>query len=57
MGIGSEGYVAVKFGRKFKGCELKESYFEAATRNLRIAEQIAKSPSLFDFVESEETEA
>jgi DNA modification methylase len=56
MGIGSEGYVAVKFGRKFKGCELKEPYFDVAVKNLRIAEQISKSPSLFDLLD-EETEA
>ena len=38
MGIGSEGYQAVKLGRLFIGCELKESYFRLAIRNLRTAE-------------------
>lgn len=33
-GIGSEGYVALKMGRKFEGAELKKSYFEIAKRNL-----------------------
>lgn len=34
MGIGSEGYEALKAGRRFVGCELKRSYFEQARRNL-----------------------
>jgi len=33
-GIGSEGYVAVKEGRKAVGIELKESYFRTAIRNM-----------------------
>lgn len=37
MGIGSEGYCALKAGRKFIGCELKESYFRQAVVNLRGA--------------------
>lgn len=37
-GIGSEGYVAVKLGRKFLGIELKESYWKVAQENLRSAE-------------------
>ena len=37
MGIGSEGYVALKMGRKFKGFELKKSYYELAKRNLETA--------------------
>jgi DNA modification methylase len=40
MGIGSEGYVAVKFGRKFVGIELKESYWALAVKNLRDVESI-----------------
>lgn len=36
-GIGSEGYVAVKEGRRFTGVELKESYYKAAVRNLERA--------------------
>jgi DNA modification methylase len=38
-GIGSEGYEAIKLGRKFVGIELKESYYRTAIRNLQRAEQ------------------
>lgn len=34
-GIGSEGYVALKMGRRFIGTELKASYFTQAVANLR----------------------
>lgn len=34
-GIGSEGYVAIKNGRKFVGNELKDSYFKTMVGNLR----------------------
>lgn len=33
-GIGSEGFVSVKMGRRFVGSELKPSYYEQACRNL-----------------------
>lgn len=33
-GIGSEGFQALKMNRRFKGIELKESYFEQAVKNL-----------------------
>jgi DNA modification methylase len=46
-GIGSEGYVAVKWRRKFIGCELKPSYWTTAVRNLQLAEMQAATPSLF----------
>lgn len=36
-GIGSEGYEAVRLGRRFIGIELKESYFNTATKNLEKA--------------------
>jgi DNA modification methylase/superfamily II DNA or RNA helicase len=39
LGIGSEGYVAVKNGRKAIGIELKDSYFDVAVRNIRNAVQ------------------
>lgn len=45
-GIGSEGYQAIKYGRKFIGTELKGSYFEQAARNLEMAE--AEKGGLFD---------
>jgi len=43
MGIGSEGYVSIKEGRRFVGVELKPSYFELACRNLKQAEHDGKS--------------
>jgi DNA modification methylase len=39
MGIASEGFTAVRLGRKFIGFELKESYFNQATKNLAMAEK------------------
>jgi hypothetical protein len=36
-GIGSEGYQALKMGRKFVGVELKTSYYNVAVRNLKKA--------------------
>ncbi|CAB4184643.1 HELICc domain containing protein [uncultured Caudovirales phage] len=49
-GIGSEGYQAIKQGRKFLGIELKPSYFDIAARHLRMAEMSKSQPSLFDEV-------
>jgi DNA modification methylase len=46
-GIGSEGYVSVKLGRNFIGCELKESYWRTAVTNLRHAESEFAAPALF----------
>jgi DNA modification methylase len=37
-GIGSTGYQALKSGRKFIGCELKESYYKQSVANLKAAE-------------------
>lgn len=45
MGIGSEGHVALKMGRKFIGFELKESYYKQALSNLKNA---TSQVSLFD---------
>jgi DNA modification methylase len=36
-GIGSEGYVSLKWGRRFVGCELKPEYSECANQNCRKA--------------------
>lgn len=36
-GIGSEGYVSVKRGRRFYGCELKDEYHRAAITNIENA--------------------
>ena len=38
-GIGSEGYEAVRLGRRFVGVELKQEYAEAAVRNLKRMEK------------------
>ena len=46
-GIGSEGHVALKMGRRFIGFELKPSYFEQARKNLLIAEDGETQGSLF----------
>lgn len=48
MGIGSEVYQAVKFGRNGIGIELKQNYFDVAVRNLRKVEDEVKSSTLFD---------
>jgi DNA modification methylase len=45
MGIGSEGYQALRCDRRFLGVELKESYFWQAVKNLEYAE--ASRDSLF----------
>ena len=41
MGIGSEGYEAILRGRRFIGCELKESYYRQAEQNVKIASTMA----------------
>lgn len=41
-GIGSEGFVAIKEGRRFIGAELKESYYKQAARNIEQAERPAQ---------------
>lgn len=38
-GIGSEGFVALKEGRNFYGCEIKREYYEAAMKNLQRASE------------------
>lgn len=44
-GIGSEGYCALRMGRRFVGAELKESYYKQAVGNLTDA---GKQLGLFD---------
>jgi DNA modification methylase len=51
MGIGSEGYQAVKNGRRFIGVELKDSYFRQAVKFLAEAEGTAAD--LFSLVAAE----
>lgn len=41
-GIASEGFQAVKMGRKFVGCELKESYWIQGVQNLKNIEDEMK---------------
>jgi len=47
MGIGSEGYQALRFGRKFVGIELKQSYFDVAVHNLKDAARQSNETDLF----------
>lgn len=41
-GMGSEGYVSLKLGRRFYGCELKQEYIKAAKMNLTRAENVKR---------------
>jgi DNA modification methylase len=50
-GIGSEGYQAVKFGRKAVLIELKPEYFDILVKNLRGIEAQASLPNLFQWAE------
>lgn len=53
-GIGSEGYVSLKMGRRFVGAELKESYWRQAIANLEAAEHEAGQVTLLDLIEQSE---
>lgn len=46
-GIGTEGYVALENGRRYLGCELKESYFDLSLINLKNAELKNNQQTLF----------
>ena len=46
-GIGSEGYQAVKMGRKSIAVELKTSYYNVAVSNMRMIENAPKQEELF----------
>jgi len=46
-GIGSEGVVSLKMGRRFVGAELKKSYFDIACRNLVEASRAKDQTDLF----------
>ena len=50
MGIGSEGYVSLKTGRRFVGIELKQSYYHQARKNLDLIIQTKQQDSLFSEV-------
>lgn len=53
-GIGSEGYVALKNGRRFYGCELKREYYDAMLNNLgkALASHKEDKKTLFDLAEA-----
>ncbi len=48
LGIGSEVHEAVRNNRKGIGCELKDSYFDTAVKNIKIAESKKYQRTLFD---------
>lgn len=48
-GIGSEGYEAVRLGRRFVGCELKPAYWRVAVNNLKSIEARGQH-DLFSYV-------
>ena len=50
-GIGSTGQKALELGRRYVGCELKESYWRTSARILAQTEADAKSGSLLDLAE------
>jgi len=47
-GIGSTGWQALRMGRRYIGFELKDTYFDAAIKNLKQAESAMLQPSLLD---------
>lgn len=51
-GIGSEGYEAIRLGRRFAGFELKPQYASVAAKNLRAAEHARSQGTLFAAAES-----
>ena len=54
MGIGSEVYQAVRFGRRGIGIELKPSYFDLAVKNLKTVEIEKKRIDLFQYAENQD---
>ena len=46
-GIGSEGWQSIKMGRRYLGVELKDSYFAAAVKHLKLAEHQSGQGDLF----------
>lgn len=51
-GIGSTGCEAVRLNRRFRGLELKDTYFDLAVANLQQAEREAMSGSLLGLMEA-----
>jgi DNA modification methylase len=52
-GIGSEGYVSLKLGRRFYGCELKDEYHATALKNCDRAIEQRKESQLTLFTPAE----
>lgn len=52
MGVGSEGWAAMRAGRNFIGTELKPAYYKQAVKNLREAEVMSGMPSLLSLAAS-----
>jgi len=51
MGIGSEGYIALKMGRSFIGAELKPSYYNIAEQNIKVAAgEFGQQKELFEHI-------
>jgi DNA modification methylase len=56
LGIGSTPYVALQMGRRGIGCELKQSYYKQAVKNLEhiageeIEYGIVGQMDIFDFI-------
>jgi DNA modification methylase len=55
LGIGSEAYQAIKLGRKAVGIELKESYFDAAVKNLQNAERESSRQTLWSLMQDQDS--
>jgi DNA modification methylase len=55
-GIGSEGYEAVRLGRKAILIELKKSYYRILLQNMKQIESKSKEPDLFSILENAEQE-
>jgi len=56
LGIGSEGWQAIKMGRKFVGTELKPQYFGVAGKNLESAARSVEMGGLFYSIDPEAAE-
>jgi len=56
-GIGSEGYEALRLGRRFYGCEIKDEYYAECLKNMERALQLRfeSRATLFDALESAST--
>ena len=56
-GVGSEGYEALRLGRKFIGIELKRSYFDLAIRHLKDVERSKTQIDMFALLPESISEA